>query len=356
MGELGGHDLGRVATFVAAVGACRELPELRATMLREVRRLVDADTASYNEVRERPEDIVAITDPDEAIRVAGVAEGFAQFAASQHPLARYQARTGDGRALRVSDFVSRRELHRLDLYHHVFVPLEVEFQVAIGLVLHPCVIGLAANRGSRDFSERERARLDAVRPFLVTAYAGVDARARAAASLAAMEHASPGCAGAPAIALVEGVGHIEAANEHAARALGELRGSPLAEQLGRWVRERRAVGESGARGELVVLRSPRGRLRVRYVSHAHGDLDAILLESLSSTPQAAALARLGLTRRQAEVLLLARARLRTDEIAAELEISAHTLHHHLDAIYERLGVSSRRAAVAAADAALGAER
>jgi DNA-binding NarL/FixJ family response regulator len=56
----------------------------------------------------------------------------------------------------------------------------------------------------------------------------------------------------------------------------------------------------------------------------------------------------GLTRRQAHVLELVSEGLTNAEIAARLCISGKTAEHHVSAIMARLGVASRREAVAAA--------
>jgi DNA-binding NarL/FixJ family response regulator len=56
----------------------------------------------------------------------------------------------------------------------------------------------------------------------------------------------------------------------------------------------------------------------------------------------------GLTRRQAHVLELVGEGLTNTEIAARLCISGKTAEHHVSAIMARLGVTSRRDAVAAA--------
>ena len=56
----------------------------------------------------------------------------------------------------------------------------------------------------------------------------------------------------------------------------------------------------------------------------------------------------GLTRREAEVLVLAAEGLSNRELADRLFISEHTVHRHLSNVYTRLGVSSRAAAVAVA--------
>ena len=56
--------------------------------------------------------------------------------------------------------------------------------------------------------------------------------------------------------------------------------------------------------------------------------------------------RLGLTERQAEVLVLIARGRRNSEIAAELQISLSTVKRHLENIFDRLGVRSRGALTA----------
>jgi len=52
-----------------------------------------------------------------------------------------------------------------------------------------------------------------------------------------------------------------------------------------------------------------------------------------------------LTAREVEILLLLDDRLETDEIAARLFISEHTVRSHVKSVLRKLGVSSRRDAV-----------
>lgn len=58
--------------------------------------------------------------------------------------------------------------------------------------------------------------------------------------------------------------------------------------------------------------------------------------------------RIGLTRREAEILAWVARGYTNAEIAAALSVSAHTIRTHLENAYERLGVHSRAAAVAVA--------
>lgn len=55
----------------------------------------------------------------------------------------------------------------------------------------------------------------------------------------------------------------------------------------------------------------------------------------------------GLTSREAEVLQLVRSGLSNKEIAARLVVSTGTVRTHLENIFEKLGVHSRTAAIAA---------
>jgi DNA-binding CsgD family transcriptional regulator len=95
----------------------------------------------------------------------------------------------------------------------------------------------------------------------------------------------------------------------------------------------------------LTAEGERGRLRVTP-SSAAGDLDGTLLV-LEEEPavMVEALRALGLTDRQAEVLRLLAARRGTEEIAAALYISPHTVRKHVEHIYARLGVNTREAAV-----------
>lgn len=61
--------------------------------------------------------------------------------------------SGVSQPLRLSDFVSQRQFKRRDLYHDVFVPADVRFQMAIPLITPTAVGGLTVNLRTRDFSD-----------------------------------------------------------------------------------------------------------------------------------------------------------------------------------------------------------
>ena len=151
-----------------------QLPECTASMLR---RLIPCDIASYNAVDPISQQASVAADPAESVFDGGV-EALAQFA-HQNPLVAFYARTGDGRALRISDFMSRRQLHRTDLYNLVYRPIALEHQLAIAMpspqrsLGRPAeLIGLTLSRSRRDFNAAEQLLLEYVRPH----FAGTLAR------------------------------------------------------------------------------------------------------------------------------------------------------------------------------------
>src|SRR5581483_1175580 len=95
-----------------------------------------------------PASIVVIVDPP--VPEALIAE-FAVLA-HQNPLVERYARTGDARAMRLSDLVSTEQLHATALYQRVYGPIGVEYQIAFTLPHERGrILGVAISRGSEDF-------------------------------------------------------------------------------------------------------------------------------------------------------------------------------------------------------------
>ncbi|MGH3050546.1 MAG: hypothetical protein ACRDLK_10335, partial [Gaiellaceae bacterium] len=65
-------------------------------------------------------------------------------------------------AVTFSDFVTRRELHRRELYQVFYKPLGVEFQLASAVAAGPPLVVVAFNRQQRDFGPEDRRLLDLV--------------------------------------------------------------------------------------------------------------------------------------------------------------------------------------------------
>ncbi len=144
-----------------------ELEELSYGLLRGLREAVPSEFCAIHELPADLPRTIALTDPP---ATPAQHRAFARYA-QQNPIAAYFLRTRDGRAIRFSDLITRRELHRLDIYREVYEPLEVEYQVAFTLPSGAeRILGVALSRCKRDFTAIERDLLNMARPYLIQAY------------------------------------------------------------------------------------------------------------------------------------------------------------------------------------------
>jgi DNA-binding CsgD family transcriptional regulator len=157
----------QVLTLVGEVMGLLDLDEFSRGLLNAVRDVVPSDWVALNEVPADAPGAVALIEPTASETLYLV---FARLATT-NPIAAHFLRTGDGRAARISDFITRRELHRLELYRQVYEPMGVEYQIAFTLSSGVNrILGVSLSRGQRDFTARERDLLNLARPYLIQAY------------------------------------------------------------------------------------------------------------------------------------------------------------------------------------------
>ncbi|HWJ43313.1 MAG TPA: helix-turn-helix transcriptional regulator [Solirubrobacterales bacterium] len=333
MPQLPARDLHAALAFVDEAHSFADLDSFRGGILPGLEKLVPCDLVGYNEVP-GDGDALVITHPDPPLAIAGEALG---RLAHQHPLIAVQA-NGDDRTYKISDFLSRREFHALELYDELYRLLEAEDQIAFGLP-GPMVIGIAMNRDRRSFSERDRTMLDLLRPHLARAHARLREREHLKRTIEILER---GLRERDTAVLALGPdGAIAAAGGAALDLLGSYfgsrQGATLPPRLSEWLAGAPATGPSP-----LTVEGSRGQLTVRADS---GEAGVFLVLEERCVASAEALRSLGLTRRQSEVLHLLALGRGTGTIAAELFISPQTVRKHLEHIYRRLGVNTREAAV-----------
>jgi DNA-binding CsgD family transcriptional regulator len=230
-------------------------------------------------------------------------------------------------AVRLSDFHSRRELHRTRLYHLLLKPIGVEDSLAIQLRIPPLSRAkvFSLDRGGSDFSERDRAVLDLLSPHLVQLYQANESRRRLRAALALHESSEAG------IMLLEGDDRIAFANRAAHELIDRYFGADgvtLPDALTSWLQERR----KGAISEPLRVDAGDQALLIELVD------EALLLTERQLRPR--------LTRRELEILELVAEGMTNGEIAQRLWVSPLTVRRHLENVYAKLGVHTRTAAAA----------
>jgi DNA-binding CsgD family transcriptional regulator len=340
-------DQALLASTALGLWDLQDLASFRTGVLLLLHALVGYEMASYNEIGGETGEVHVVADPADSLNVGSdMLQEFGELVL-QNPLAAHFADTGESRALRMSDFISRRDLHALDLYDRVYRHVDTEYQLAFTIPSRGQLIGITLNRSKRDFDDRELTLLEGARAIMVAAYRNLHDRAR----LDAIVRATDGESSGPyAVLLVEQSGQIVPAHDQAEQLLSRLAADPhTLGGLREWARGQRRMGQSVSAP--LRLRGDSEELQARYLHGAPGGLDAIAIRRPpSTTPHK--LSTLGLTRRQAEVLHLVLRGETNANIAEALTISEHTVRHHLEDIYRRLGVRSRVAAAHAATRAL----
>jgi DNA-binding CsgD family transcriptional regulator len=143
----------RALAIVGEVIGLLDLEELCHGMLRALREAVPAEWCALNELPADLPRTISLTEPPAPPEMHAA---FARYGL-QNPLAAYYLRTDNGRAMRFSDLVTRRELHRLDLYREVYAPLGVEYQIACTLPSGSRqVLGISAYRNALAHTELAR--------------------------------------------------------------------------------------------------------------------------------------------------------------------------------------------------------
>lgn len=346
MERLATRDLRAILDFTLDARAFARLESFRTGILAGINDLIPCDMVGYNEVDTAEGTLVvfydrSIPEYDEIARIF-------PSVMHQHPMVA-TADAGDGRTYKLSDFFTTREFHRLELYQDMYRLVGAEEQMAFS-ILGEVIVGIALNRQSRSFTERDRTILELVRPHLAQAYGEVREREAAAALIEALEAGLEERAGAMIVLGAGGsVVHAgEPARELLSAYLGPPAGggSPLPAELLDWL----ASHDPDRHPQPLRVEGPRGFLTVRLLalSASDGHRALLLEERRPRPPGIAALMAFGLTRRQAEVLRLMAMGKDNDEIARSLFVSPATVRKHVEHIYRRLGVSSRAAAVATA--------
>jgi DNA-binding CsgD family transcriptional regulator len=343
---LGERDLRAVLDVVGEIHDAQDREEFRSVLLPGVRRLVDTDYCSYNEVLAGGRVLAAFVEPE----IQETARAAWERHAAENPLLQRFVRTRDGRAYRFSDVVSHERFRRTALFQELYLPLGIDHQLAFTLPSAPdLTIGIALSRGGRNFSQRDREVLDLTRPHLIQAYRNAELRERLGGIVDGVR-AGLDAEGAALIVLDED-GAVAFASTRAYELVEAFAERPL--QDGRPPPPPLDVWAAGtAATASLPLAGGTDALLVRRL-RAGGSARVIVLDRAARALSQEALRGLGLTPREAMVLHGLARGTAPRALAAELGISPRTVAKHVQQIHAKLGVGTRAQAVAAAWAAAG---
>ncbi len=265
----------------------------------------------------------------------------------QLPACVYQLKTNRFDAVKNSDFMTKRELFRSEIYAARYRPNGTVDELIAGIASSRRHTKNFLFHADRTFNERDRLVLNLLRPHLRSLYRRAGERRRAAAALAALDKFDAETRGVIVLGhngLVEFV--TRGARRLAADYLPEPLGPYLPDPLSSWLRQP-VIRPNGDRQlpatvEPLMIEREGRRLLVRTPAP-----DLLLLEEEVVELQPSS-ASLGLTRREWDVLRCLAKGKSTAEIAQTLWVTPSTVRKHLEHIYAKLGVDGRTAAVARA--------
>jgi DNA-binding CsgD family transcriptional regulator len=355
MERLRDRDLHGIMSFLRDVHGQPDLDAFARHATEGISGVVGAQRVSYNEVHPRRGVVRAIISPACTLPLLTTQHY------REHPMMQRFLTDGDGRPAKFSDFLTRAEFYETSMYqeHYRVVGVEHQMSVFLDRPAFPGIIGFALSRDRVDFSERDRLALTLLRPHLATAYDRSSAAGRLHAQMALLMRAADV---APAgVVLLSSAGRIEFITRRAWQWLREYfprRGRPSSRLPGAvddWLRRQAEWDAAGPVSPGSGLCPPPEPLRVsrrdrQLTIRAVGEpgARALFLEESRVGFAPGALAPLGLTPRESEVLTLVARGASNDAIARTIGARARTVAKHLERIHRKLGVESRAAAAARA--------
>jgi DNA-binding CsgD family transcriptional regulator len=348
----------------------RLLPELYSAQTREtlpqhvvalMPRLIRAENYSFNETNFACRRFEILAHPTFGMRGTPEAAQTLARLMHQHPMVMHN-RNSDQRALKMSDLVSQRQFRRLEIYDTIYRPARSEYLMSGGFERSQAgdIVTLAIGRDALDFSEDERDSLNLLRPHLRQAYANADAMTSFQRQLECREQSLEEAVNT-AVVVVHNL-----TIKHASRlAIGWLSSffrdglalnEQLPDQLLRWVRFWQ-TSLDGKQSDIqpcspLTVESAEARLNIRMLTTSRDGEVLLLLSREAGHDRPESLQRLGLARREAEVLFWISKGKTSRETAAILSITRKTVDKHVERIHRKLGVETRTAAAAIAWSAM----
>lgn len=353
MDRLRREDLRRVAGFLAEGDEVTGIDDFVRHVIRALPRLVPCALIGYNDINPEAGRITWTADPDQATRFEGSEDALGRHVGT-HPGVRHAAKHPDAGWFRISDFLTRTAFRKTPLYNEYYRRVGVEYQAMVLFRRSPSTfMGISMNRKDRDFSDRERAMLNIVWPRLRQAYTNAERFSRLERDVRLV------CGGLDSlrigpIALTPNT-RIRFVTTAARAHLGTyFGGMPAHDELpapiALWLAKRTSAGgrlDANPESRLRFSVECEGRRLTVQLVRYQGD-DLLLLEDELTEVSAAQLRSLGLPPRQTEILRWVAQGKTNPEIATILDRSPRTVQHHLERIFQTLGVETRTAAAACA--------
>lgn len=361
MSSLTHQDVQALSLFLQQIHAEYDVKTFGKRILSLIPQLVASELTLFGSISHQKREVAFISScPSFSLNSEHVHQGF-----YEHPCLAYQAKTGNCRTYKISDFMNEREFDRSEAMSQQFLgPLGLKDQMLVvlphqqysptsseGAWQGEDTMMVSLKRSDRSFLERDRTILNLLRPHLMQAHHNATKFSRMQQSLVeqnqALEQSNT--------LILNQAGQVKLLTRQACNLLNyyfhpSSKSSQLPDTLQRWVahqilRFRSSEAIAFTPLSLRVQQSEKC-LVVRLIPNlANGEFLLLLEEQQVRSFSPIELELLGLTKREAEVLFWVAKDKTNPEIAKLLSCSVSTVKTHLEHIYEKLGVQTRMAAV-----------
>ena len=346
MERLAQSDLDKVQVFLRETAIPCDLATFSSLILPAVQDLVPGDVVCLSESEEASQKSVTFEVYPEGAHMDTELFDLFMF---DHPVFQFWADAPESPTVFTSQVTSMSKWHHTALYQEVYRPLGLEDSLSVALPAPPGLVSCICIERSRRFSDRDRAILEMVRPYLAQLY-------RNAEMLSLLDLAGDGNGSQHIV--VDEAGNPVTSSRHAWDLIHKYFPWPLERPrtfprpLGDWLRHQLACYKQGrlSRPPSGLTSDPveGGTLKLRVMVSARSPDQALLLLREHLPPSMSISPEWGLSDREKEVLSYARQGLRNAEIAGRLDISRRTVEKHFENVFCKLGVESRGAALARA--------
>ncbi len=302
----------------------------------------------------------------------------------ENPLIGRYFQTRDHRAYKISDFLSEQEVYRRESLYRGFLhicgvvdqlAMVIPQQSDIGSTNSSNILpryyfsphdmqntevkttlgnlAIGFHRNQRSFNERERSILNLIHPHIVHAYRNAQVYTKLQQQLVQFEQAVNQLDSV----ILSSHGTIQFISPRASQLLAQYFPdswfeNQLPEALQTWVKAQirlRRQNPLGEHNQPLQIKEFGKCLKIRLLgSESTGQFILALEEKNYQTFSVESLRLIGLTQREAEVLVWVAQSKTNAEIATTLDISSRTVQTHLDNIFKKLNVQTRAQAVTTA--------
>ena len=365
------HDFESVLDFVGDLYSHRGLEDFAERAMASLRGIIAAERIVYGNFDVERQGASLRMQPSIVTEQDGTVDGAVNGALSglehdfgTHPLFRYYLQTGDGRAQRLSQIMTRSQFRRHCAGDDFVRQMGAKYQMGMFFAPDPSTVtAVLLIRSRRDFSERERALLGTLHPHLVQAFRNIASLNRYCQDLDELVRMLEGPISS--VIVLAGDGCVKRWTEQAKNWINQYCRTPfpaeenrLPECFAEWYQCQLAKvacesPSAAPRDPLIVEKNGR-QLTVQLIPDHLRDEHLLLLNEKRRDSSWSSLAEHGLTPRESEVLAWVAKGKTNAEVAAILQMSARTVQKHLEHIYQKLGVETRTTATVRALKMLGA--